>query len=160
MRFSQSLRGDPNGVWVDPSAEEMADRALRIFAERFEMVLEDLASVDAPVLAEGWGLRPELLAPCLQVSEQAVFLVPTESFRKHQLVTLERSKRLGIPGLSDPERAQRNRIERDRILALNVVEEANRLALPVIHVDGTESESVVAERVEKQFRPFLPAWLY
>ena len=46
------------------------------------------------------------------------------------------------------------------MLGAGVREEAERLGLPVIEVDGTESETAVAERVESHFRPFLPEWLY
>lgn len=160
--FLAALDDEPDRVWSGPSPEQMTQRELAVFGERFQMVLEDLSALPeaTPVLAEGWGLRPDLVAPHLAAPEQAVFLVPTESFRKSQLEALSRAKRLSISGLREPARAQRNRVERDRLLADDVVARASALGLPVLGVDGSEGAPTVAERVERQFRPFLPTWLY
>jgi hypothetical protein len=160
--FLAALDADPDRVWSDPSPELMAERELAVFSERFQMVLEDLAALPeaTAVLAEGWGLRPDLVAPHLATREQAIFLIPTESFRQSQLGALGRAKRLSIGGLREPARAQRNRVERDRLLADDVVARAGALGLPVLEVDGTQTELAVAGGVEKQFRPFLPTWLY
>ena len=57
-------------------------------------------------------------------------------------------------------RAQSNRVERDRLLAADVVAHATDLGLPLLEVDGTEDPTAIAGRVEEQFRPFLPTWLY
>jgi len=157
-----ALDDDPDRVWSDPSPEQMAERELAVFSERFQMVLEDLSALAeaTPVLAEGWGLRPDLVAPHLAAPEQAIFLVPTRSFRQSQLDALDRAKRLRVSGLQEPTRAQRNRVERDLLLSDDVVARASALGLPVLEVDGTEDAPAVAERVERQFRPFLPTWLY
>jgi hypothetical protein len=160
--FLDALEGDPDSVWSSSSPEEMAEATLAIFRERFQMVLEDLAALpdEVAVLAEGWGLRPDLVAPHLDSPERAIFLVPSESFRQSQLGTLERARRLDAPGLREPMRAQQNRVERDRLLAANVVARADALDLTLLEVDGSEDESTVTGRVEDQFRPFLPTWLY
>jgi hypothetical protein len=160
--FLNALATDPDSVWSCSSPEQMAEQALAIFSERFEMVLEDLAGLPegTSVLAEGWGLRPDLVAAHLASPEQAIFLVPSESFRQRQLETLARAKSLSTAGLRDPGRAQRNRIERDRLLAADVVARAAQLGLPVVEIEAAEDEVTVAGRVEKQFRPFLPTWLY
>jgi hypothetical protein len=159
--FLADLDADPDRAWVDPSPAEMAERARSIFAERFEMVLEDLAALpdDATVIAEGWGLRPDLVAPHLDVSAQAVFLVPAEDFRRRQLASLERAQALSA-SVSDPVRAQRNRVERDRLLADDVGAQARALDLPVLVVDDSRDVFAVTAEVERQFRPFLPTWLY
>ena len=157
-----ALDSDPDSVWSRPSPEQLAKQALAVFGERFQMVLDDLAALPAEtcVLAEGWGLRPDLVVPHLGSPDHAIFLVPSESFRRRQLEALGRAKRLSTPGLRDPAQGQRNRIERDRLLAADVVAQALRLDLPLLDVDGTEDEMTVAGRVEAQFRPFLPTWLY
>ena len=161
-QFIAALDEDPSEVWVRPSPDEMADTARRIFEERFVMVLDDLAAMPdgLTVLAEGWGLRPHLVASALPSPERAVFLVPTDAFRDRQRNQVERARSLDVEGLSDATRAQRNRVARDSILAREVVADARRLGLNVIEVDGSEDETAVAARVEQQFRPFLPAWLY
>ena len=160
--FLRALERDPDAAWVAPAPEEMAASALLSFAERFEMVLDDLSNLPtgAAVLAEGWGLRPDLVAPLLDAPERAVFLVPTEEFRQHQLSTLPRAGTFGAAGVSDRERAQRNRVTRDRIVAEEVVASAQRLGLRVIMVDGTQSVAGLADLVEAQVRPYLPRWLY
>jgi hypothetical protein len=154
--------GDRDANWVRPGPHEMAETTRRMFAERFSMVLDDLAAMPTgvTVLAEGWGLRPELVAPLIESPRQAIFLVPTEEFRERQVARLPRAGALAIPGLSDPERAQQNRVERDRLLAQDVEEQAERLGLRVVRVDGSASEDQMVSWVEEHFRPYLPAWLY
>lgn len=160
--FLAALERHPDDVWVKPSPEEMAEKANHSFRERFEMVIDDLAALPAgvPVLAEGWGLRPDLVEPLLDDRRRAVFLVPTEDFREQQVRELPRAGHLLVAGVTDPEQAQRNRIARDRLLAHEVVVSANRLGLRVIMVDGRRSVAEVAAMVEAQFRPFLPQWRY
>jgi hypothetical protein len=140
----------------------MADTTRQTFAERFPMVLDDLAAMPTgvTVLAEGWGMRPEFVAPLIESPRQAIFLVPTEEFRQHQLATMPRARSFPIKGVSDPERAQRNRVARDRMLADDVVEQAEKLGLRVVHVDGSRSENQMVALVEEHFKPFLPAWIY
>ena len=160
-RFLAALERDPDAIWVTPSPEEMAGTARQIFAERFAMVLDDLSEFPAgpPVLAEGWGLRPELVAPLQSSPRQAVFLVPTEEFRQHHLRALPRAAQLGA-GVSDPDRAQANRVARVRLLAEDLVQSAQRLGPRVVMVDGSQSVAALADLVEEHVRPFLPRWLY
>jgi hypothetical protein len=163
--FSQVLRvgeADPDAAWVRPTPAEMAETSRAVFVERFHMALDDLRLVPrgVVVIAEGWGLRPELVAPLLASPDRAIFLVPTREFRDRQLSQLERAGRLGAAGLSDPARAQRNRVERDEILARDVVDSAAQHGLRVLQVDGSRDAPAVAELVEEQFGPFLPRWLY
>jgi hypothetical protein len=160
--FLAALDRNPDDVWVNPTPEVMTASARLSFTERFEMVLDNLRAMPLgpPILAEGWGLRPELVAPLLDTPDRAVFLVPAEEFRQRQVRALPRAAGLAAAGLSDPERAQRNRIERDRLLAQDVLDSARRLGLRVISVDGTRDAAAIASDVEEQFRPFLPRWLY
>lgn len=147
--------------WVTSSPQELAERARLEHVERFAMVLDDLAALpgDGPVVAEGWGLRPELVAPLLDAREQAVFLVPSGELVERQLATLERAGAFFAP-VSDPHRAQRNRLARDRLLAQDVVAAAQRCGLRVVTVTPSLDLAAVAGLVEAQFRPFLPDWLY
>src|ERR1700749_134199 len=96
----------------------MAKEALASFEDRFGWALDDLRGVTSgrPVIAEGWGLRPSLVAPLIAAPGRMVVMVPTEEFRQHQTRVLPRAGRLGSP-VSDPERAQRQRLARDRLLA-------------------------------------------
>jgi hypothetical protein len=154
--------GDRDANWVRREPHEMVESTRRTFAERFSMVLDDLAAMPSgvTVLAEGWGLRPEKVAPLIESPRQAIFLVPTEEFRQHQLATMPRARSFPVKGVSDPERAQRNRVERDRLLADDVVEQAGRLGLRVVHVDGKRDADQMVALVEEHFKPFLPTWIY
>src|ERR1700753_131161 len=96
----------------------MAQEAVASFEDRFGWALDDLRALTSgrPVIAEGWGLRPSLVAPLIAAPGRMVVMVPTEEFRQHQTRVLPRAGRLGSP-VSDPERAQRQRLGRGRVVA-------------------------------------------
>jgi hypothetical protein len=148
---------DPEAIWIEATPEEMARKALATFVERFEWVQDDLRALVSPrpILADGWGLRPELVAPVTESTDRMVVMVPTEEFRQYQLGRLPRAGGVGSP-VSDPQLAQRNRIARDRLIAEDAVRSAKRLNVPVIEVDGTRDARAVAELVAAHFAPFLP----
>jgi hypothetical protein len=83
-------------------------------------------------------------------------MVPTEEFRQHQLATLDRAAALSHP-VRDPDRAQRNRVERDRILAADAVRSARHHGVRVLEVDGSRDAAAVADDVADHFRAHLPA---
>ncbi|MDT0345456.1 hypothetical protein [Streptomyces litchfieldiae] len=157
-------RGEPVGeptadqVWVDRSSEEMAAETLAGFPVRFAWALDDLRALftGRPAIAEGWGLRPELVAPLLDSPRRMVVLVPTEDFRQYQLRTVPRASVLNVP-VSDPARAQANRVARDRLVAEDAAQHARRLGIRVIEVDGTLDAASVASVVAEQFAPYLRA---
>ncbi|MBF9130821.1 hypothetical protein I0C86_17910 [Plantactinospora sp. S1510] len=148
---------DPEAIWIEATPAEMARKALANFVERFEWVQDDLRALVSPrpILADGWGLRPELVAPITGSTDRMVVLVPSEEFRLYQIDRLPRAGRVGSP-VSDPQLAQRNRIERDRLIGEDAVRSAQRLNIPVIEVDGTRDARAVADLVAAQFAPFLP----
>ncbi|GLW70968.1 hypothetical protein Kpho02_32670 [Kitasatospora phosalacinea] len=148
----------PDLVWSERSPAEMAEETLAGFPTRFGWVLDDLGGLFTarPVIAEGWGLRPELVAPLLDSPRRMVVLVPTEEFRQHQLRTLPRAGALGV-ALRDPERAQANRVARDRLVAADAARSARRLGIRVVEVDGTLDAPGVAALVAEQFAPWTGA---
>jgi hypothetical protein len=135
----------------------MVEGCRHSFVERFGMVLDNLRALSSrrPLVAEGWGLRPELVAPLLSTRGQAVFLVPTEAFRQRQLRELPRAGQVSV-AVSDPGRALANRVERDRLLALDVVESARQHGLRVIEVDGSLSVGGLTDVVADHFAEWLP----
>ncbi|QKG26106.1 hypothetical protein ACTIVE_7759 [Actinomadura verrucosospora] len=147
---------DPDAVWVNTDPEEMAAETLAGFPVRFEWALDDLRGLVSgrPIVAEGWGLRPELVAPIIDSPRRMVVMVPTEAFRERQLRELPRTATVGH-GVSDPARAQRNRLGRDRLVADDAVRSARRLGIRVIEVDGTQDADAVADIVADHFRPYL-----
>ncbi|MEU8621531.1 hypothetical protein [Streptomyces sp. NPDC048623] len=148
----------PDHVWLDQDPEEMAAETLAGFPVRFEWALDDLRALftDRPAIAEGWGLRPELVAPLLDSLRRMVVLVPTEDFRQHQLRTLPRAGTLNVP-VTDPARSQANRLARDRLVAEDAARNARRLGIRVIEVDGTLDAVAVAAEVAEHFSPYLGA---
>jgi hypothetical protein len=147
---------DPDQTWVHTPPEEMAAQTLRGFPVRFEWALDDLRALVSgrPIIAEGWGLRPELVVPLTDGPARMVILVPTDAFRAHQMRTLTRAGRVSHP-VSDPDRASRNRLERDRLVAADAVASARRLGVRVIEVDGSRDAEAVADLVYQHFRGYL-----
>ncbi|MFD5249190.1 hypothetical protein ACFWIW_31915 [Amycolatopsis sp. NPDC058340] len=147
---------DPDTVWVDPTPERMAADTIAGFPVRFEWALDDLRALVSgrPILAEGWGLRPELVAPLLDSPRRMIVLVPTDEFREHQLRVLPRAAAV-THRVSDPERAQRNRVERDRLVAEDAVRSAEKLGIRVVWVDGSKDAEAIADVVAGHFGPYL-----
>ncbi|MEH1127913.1 hypothetical protein [Micromonospora sp. CPCC 206061] len=147
---------DPDQVWVHLSPEVMAAETLAGFPTRFEWALDDLRALVSgrPIIAEGWGLRPDLVAPIVDSPRRMIIMVPTEDFRRRQLQTLPRAGALSA-GVSDPERAQRNRIARDRLVADDAVRTASEHGMLVIKVDGALDGEGIADVVAEHFSPYL-----
>ena len=147
---------DPETTWVRTTAEAMAAETIAGFPVRFAWALDDLRGLytERPIIAEGWGLRPELVAPLLDGLRRMVVLVPTEEFRRHQLATLPRAGAMGTR-VSDPARAQANRIERDRLVGADAARQAGQLGIRVIEVDGSRDAEAIADEVAEHFGPYL-----
>ena len=147
----------PDSVWVEATPEQMADAALGGFPARFEWALDDLRALVSgrPIIAEGWGLRPELVAPVIDSPRRMVVLVPTPEFREHQLRTVPRAAALATR-VSDPARGQANRLARDLLVAADAVRNARRLGIRVIEVDGSHTAAAVADTVAEHFARYLP----
>lgn len=162
-RIAKRLRqGEPpagpdlDSRWVRATPQRMADDVIKGFSERFEWVQDDLRALVSPrpILAEGWGLRPELVASITDSTRRMVIMTPTEEFRQYQLDQLPRAGSFA-PQVSDPELAQQNRIERDRLVAADAVQNARRLNIRVIEVDRTRDANAIADLVAEHFKQFL-----
>jgi hypothetical protein len=83
---------DPESAWVNATPERMAADTLADFAVRFEWALDDLRGLVSgrPVIAEGWGLPPDHVAPIVDSPRRMVVMIATEEFRQHQLRHLSR----------------------------------------------------------------------
>jgi hypothetical protein len=156
-RFTRFLAMSMDERWVHTSATALFELVLETQDERFALVLEDLAAMprDRTVVAEGFGLRPDLVAPLLDDPRRAVWLLPTREFR---VASLERDGRLWrMPNqTSNPPRALSNRLGRDELLTRHTRREAAARGFATIEVDGTRSLDEVTALVERQFAPWLP----
>jgi hypothetical protein len=144
-------------TWVDLPVEQLVEATLAYSRERIELIAEDVAALSAhtTVVAEGFQLTPEAVAPLLESPRQAVWLLPTSSFRRETL--LRGPHAWATPNLTrDPERAQANRSQRDGLLVERFREQALAAGLRVIEVDVSLPLTAVEAAVEAHFRPHLP----
>jgi hypothetical protein len=123
--------------WVHPRPEQLADRAWQSFSDRFPLVVEDLTALSfpegMPILAEGFGLTPELMAPLLTDPAHAVWLIPTDEF-KHASMRRRRKGEFG-GSVSDPDRALHNLLQRDRLIGEHLTTQARSRGIDVVQVD-------------------------
>jgi len=118
--------------------ELLAEQFLDYAREEFELVLEDLRAYphEPPIVAEGPQLLPELVGP------KSVFLVPTPDFQRTGLFRRQPTRRPQV-------------VERDALLAATIREQATKLGLTVVEVDGSLDADGVVERLEELFAPLL-----
>jgi hypothetical protein len=143
---------DMDERWMSRSPEVMLETFHWFRGEGFDLIVEDLRDLPAEpaVVAEGFRLLPHLVAPLLAVRGHAVWLIPTEDFRRAAFAS--RGSTWQIAGkTTDPERALRNLLERDRMFSERLRAETRRLALRAVEVDVTMTEDDLVERVTAAF---------
>jgi 2-phosphoglycerate kinase len=139
--------------WVNPSPQTLLETFHWFHGEGFNLIIEDLLDLprEPGVIVEGFRLLPRLVKPLLSVPAHAVWLLPTRTFRQRVLERRGGSAWGFLAKTSDPERALRNLLERDRMFTDVLREETARLKLPAIDVDTTLSEDDVLKRVTEAF---------
>ncbi len=144
---------DPEAQWVNTTPEQLVESWLGSTRERFEMTIEDLLEMpgDLPIVADGYGFLPALVAPLLSAPGQAIWLVSTEEFKRASYA--RRNK--GNWQVSDPERARYNHIERDLRIAQIIRDQAQQLELPYLDIDGSLGLDHVIERVARAFSAYV-----
>jgi len=130
----------PEELWPRPPAEQARDLVL-FYKEEFELVAEDLRNLPGPVLAEGVGLFPELLPE----QRKAVWLIATPAFRRAAYPGRGAFVQELLARCPDPAQAFANWMDRDDEIARLVEDQARRLGLAVVTVDGTRGVEEVAE---------------
>ena len=154
-RYRAFLDASLDERWVRPEPEELLQFVLQGFQDRFPLVVEDLLGLpkEPMIVAEGFGLTPELVSPVLSSRRQAIWLVPTKDFR---WASMERRNKPSFRDrVSDPERATRNVFIRDMLLAEQVRAQAQSRGLTVYEIDGSRSVEQMAALVEQHFEPLL-----
>jgi len=144
---------DMDERWVNRPPAKMLETFHWFQGEGFDMIIEDLLRLprEPAVIAEGFRLLPRLVKPLLSVPARAVWLLPTPAFRQKVVESRGGSTWGFLAKTSDPERALRNLLERDRMFTDILREETARLELPAIEVEVTMTETDLAERVTKVF---------
>lgn len=139
--------------WVNRSPKTMFDTFHWFHGEGFNSIIEDLLELsrEQGVIVEGFRLLPRLVKPLLATPARAVWLLPTMSFREKVLESRGGTAWGFLAKTSDPERALRNLLERDRMFTDVLREETARLHLHAIEVDTPMTEDEVVRRVTEVF---------
>lgn len=156
------LKMSMNQRWIERSVETLTQEVIESWTRRFSLVIEDLLALprDTFIVADG-NFFPACVAPYLSSPNQAIWLVPTDTFchqgrRARWAEQAVRQKRHGVYNEgSDPEKRQSNIIARDCQLARYVKQQAEALSLTVHEVDGSRSREAMTELVERHFEPYL-----
>jgi 2-phosphoglycerate kinase len=135
--------------WVERSPRTMLETFHWFQGEGFEMIIEDLLRLprEPGIVVEGFRLLPRLVEPLLSIPAQAVWLLPTPDFRRAVVESRGGSASGFLARTTDPQKALRNLLDRDRMFTDVLREETARLGVPTIEVDATMTEDELARRV-------------
>jgi len=144
---------DMDERWLNRSPEAMLETFHWFRGECFNLIVEDLLRFPRQpgVIVEGFRLLPGLVQPLLSDPRHAVWLLPTPDFRQRALSAREASALGFLAKTTDPDRALRNLLERDRLFTGVLRAETARLAMPTIEVHATLSEEDLARQVARVF---------
>ena len=147
-------RLDAETRWLGSRPEAMARDTIASWTERAAMACDDLLGLPTKprLIAEGPGFFPAVLAPLLVDPRRAVWLLPTEEFKRASVA--RREKLAGVP-LSDLARARENLIRRDLLMGQQIAAQCNFFGLTLFPVDGSADLATMADRVAAHFAPFL-----
>ena len=153
--YQAALTRSAEERWMRFTPHELMQRSLLHMADRFPLVIEELCSLprEPMILAEGFGLTPNLVFPLLASRKQAVWLVPTREFQWASMQ--RRNKPSWRNQVSDPELATHISFERGVLLAAHFRQEASSYGLMVYEVDGTQPSEEIASLVEQHLKPLL-----
>lgn len=146
--------------WVLPSPEQLAARDVASWSARSALVVEDLLQLptDRVVVAEGPTAFPWWVAPLLRSPRQAVFLIAAPDWRAAALARRYRDDPSSSihARTTDPQRADWNIAERDRLMAERIVASCRGLGLRYEIVDGSRDIDDSLGVLEHQFGVLLP----
>jgi 2-phosphoglycerate kinase len=144
---------DMDERWVNRAPKTMLETFHWFQGEGFDMIIEDLLSLsrEPGVIVEGFRLLPRLVKPLVSVPAHAVWLLPTPAFRKSVVESRGGATWGFLAKTTDPQRALRNLLERDRMFTDILRQETARLELTAIEVDATMTEDKLARRVTEVF---------
>jgi|SRR5215213_6890457 len=144
---------DMDERWVNRPPKTLLETFHWFQGEGFNLIVEDLLRLprEPGVIVEGFRLLPRLVMPLLSVPVHAVWLLPTSAFRQTVMESRGGSTSGFLARTSDPERALRNLLERDRMFTDILREETARLELPSFEIDTTMTEDDLTRRLMDVF---------
>jgi 2-phosphoglycerate kinase len=150
--LSNFMTMDMDERWVNRSPGTMLDTFHWFRGEGFGLIIDDLLRLPAEsgVVAEGIRLLPHLVKPLLTNPGHAVWLIPTADFRLAAVDSRGKGWEF-LDRTTDPDRARRNLLERDRMFTDKLLEETQRLELPSVQVDVAMTEDELTRRVTLAF---------
>lgn len=141
---------DMDERWVNREPRVMLETFHWYRGEGFAAIVEDLAAMAEPVVAEGFRLLPELVAR-RAAPGRAVWLLPTDRFRAEVFARRGWPATGFVARTSAPERALSNLLARDALFTERLREQTARLGLPAIEIDGSMGEERTVERIAARF---------
>jgi hypothetical protein len=147
--FHRLMEQAPEALWAPPVATQVRD-LLRFYKDEFTMIVEDLREISGPVIVEGVGLLPALVAGMLAETRRACWLIATPEFRR--LHYRERDLAELLSRCPDPQRAYEDWMARDDEIARQLAAEAAARSLPCRIVDGCTTEAETVSALARQFR--------
>jgi 2-phosphoglycerate kinase len=139
--------------WVNRSPQTMLETFHWFQGEGFNLIVEDLLALprERGVIVEGFRLLQHLVKPLISQPTHALWLLPAPEFREAVIENRGGSTSGFLARTTDPERALRNLLERDRMFTEILREETARLGLPAIEVNTTTTEDDLTQRVTTAF---------
>jgi 2-phosphoglycerate kinase len=146
--FHRLMDQAPEALWAPPVATQVRDLLL-FYKDEFPMVVEDLREISGPLIAEGVGLLPALVAEILAEPHRACWLIATPEFRRRHY------PKRGLADLlsrcHDPQRAYEDWMARDDEIAIHLGSQAAARALPCLVVDDGSTEAETVSALARQF---------
>jgi hypothetical protein len=137
-------------LWTQPAEEQAAD-LLGFYEDEFAMVLEDLAAIRGPVLAEGVGLLPHLLTSLPVELSHAAWLLSSEDFRRRTYPQRGSFVEEMLSRYDDPQRAFNEWMRRDSLIAGAIEDGARRMGGTILYIEGSRSVEQTAEALIDRF---------
>lgn len=139
-------------LWNRPP-EEQAEDLQAFYADQLDLIVEDLRSLpgNGPLLIEGTGLLPHLVATLIERPQQALFLISGEEFRRRLYPHRGAWVREMLDATADPAEAFDRWMTRDDVLTRRRADQAAALGLPVVLVDGSRTIDDTAAEAERHF---------
>ena len=139
-------------IWTRPVDIQLREE-IAIYREEFDMILDDLLALPSspPILAEGAALLPDCVNDVLVNRNQAMWIVPSESFQREHYPDRGGWVQDILRQCADPDLAFRNWMDRDVAFARWVSRRTTELGLEMIEVDGKRTIADNAQAVARHF---------
>jgi 2-phosphoglycerate kinase len=150
--LSEFVAMDMDERWLNRSPQTMRETFHWFRGEGFGLIVDDLLQLprERQVIVEGFRLLPDLVTPHLTGADHAVWLLPTPEFRRAAFESRGSLRRIAGK-TSDPDRALRNLLERDRLFTERLREQTRRLGLRAISVEVAMAHDELAGQVAEAF---------